>query len=116
VPDPPITRTTRTYSYTQSHCIIIKKALIDLFVFDSRKMKVRQNKRKQSMMMKSVKYRQVLVIVYFTYFIEWRRVNETENRKKGEMKVVKQMCIIDHAQKNVNGWADEEDTTLSVFC
>ena len=43
MPDPPITRTTRTYSYTQSHCtIIIKKALIDLFVFDSRKMKVKE--------------------------------------------------------------------------
>jgi hypothetical protein len=43
--DPPITRTTRTYDYERSNCIIIKKALIDLFVFDNGKMKAMQNKR-----------------------------------------------------------------------
>jgi len=85
VPDPPITRTTRTYSCVQSNSIIIKnKDLIDLFVFDSRKMKVKQNNRSQLVTIISEEYMQGVFLSDISYLLsKMTKGKKTGGREKG---------------------------------
>jgi len=58
-------------------------------VFDSRKMKVRQNKTKQPVMMTSEKYMQGLLMVYLTYFVKWGRIKEKKRESKKDEQSMK---------------------------